>query len=559
MNSASDLAPGFTFKTAPYEHQLRQFYRHRDSPYFALFNDMGTGKTKISIDIAAHKYLTGQINAVLLIAPNHVHEQWIKEQFPVHCSIPYRSVVYKSSKTTQKHWREYWNMFASEPMPYLKVLAVNVEAFQTASIEPFIAEYVQMNTVFTIIDEATRIKNHTAKRTKMIHKLQKYGQRAILTGTPTTKSPFDLWSMMEFLKHNYFNCNYFIFQNRYGVMMKGENPYGGKYTTLIDEKTYQIVKWKLNKLRESRNGELMPDDYEAVAAFTGVSEKNVRFIEHSAEFMRFKRLDEIKEYIAKDVSSVRKEDCLDLPEKIYETIVVDMSAEQQRVYDTLRKELLVEYDGKELSVQNKVALVTRLMQITGGFMPYFGERNVIIGTQHTVERTSEAELIGKSNVKLDALIADLDELADDAQVIIWAHFVSELKALYAELSKRYTACLYYGGTSDHDRETIKSDFIAGRYKLFIGNAQSAGFGLNLQVATYQYFFSNTFRTEERLQAEDRSHRIGVRTAVVYKDIVARGTVDEKIYQSIQSGRELNEFFKDTSLYDMLTPVKESDE
>jgi len=550
----------FDFKTQPYAHQLAQFERHKDAEHFALFNDMGTGKTKIVIDIAAYKYVHGLIDAVLIIAPNHVHEQWIKEQFPLHCSVIYRHVTWSASRYSTKHWREYWNDFCSEPMPFLKVFSVNVEAFQSNSVVPFIAEYVQTNRTFIVIDEATRIKHHTAKRTKVIHKLNKYGQRAILTGTPTAKSPFDLWSMMEFLQANYFQCNFFVFQHRYGVLIKGVNGQtGAQFNTLIDQKQFNLVKSKIQYMKEDRGGQLQPNDYEALAAITGTSEKNVRFIETQETFTRFKRLDELKEFIAKDVSSVRKEDCLDLPPKVYEKIFVDMTKEQKQVYNDLRKTYLAQYADKELTVQNKVSLTTRLMQIVGGFFPYTGQEERIDGKFHYMADIAKAEPIGSANTKLRAIIDDMEETSEDTQLIIWAHFVPELKMLYAEMSKLYTCALYYGGTSNNERENIKRDFIAGKYRIFIGNTATAGFGLNLQCSTLQYFYSNTFMTEERLQSEDRSHRIGVKGTVVYKDIIMKGTIDERIYENITAGRNLNDYFKDVSVKELFAEIEMEDE
>lgn len=549
------------FKTVPYAHQLEAFERFKDAPYFALFADMGTGKSKITIDIAAHKYEQGDIDAVLIIAPNHVHTQWVKEQFPVHCPIPYRPMVWQSGQVGRKSWASILRNFIITPMPALKVLAVNVEAFQSDTVIPYVADYVKLHKPFIVVDEATRIKTSTAKRTKTIHKLEKYGVRAILTGTPTAKSPFDLWSMMEFLKANYFQCNYFIFQHRYGILMKGVNfKTGAKFNTLIDEKTYSMVVSSINKLKEQRGGRLMPDDYEAIAAIRGVSEKNVRFIEQNPVYTRYKRLDELRAYIAKDVFSVRKEDCLDLPPKVYEKIYVDMSAEQARVYKTLKEDLLAQYGDREVTVANKVALTTRLMQILGGFFPYMEEEehiNPIYGKY--IKLVGAGMLIGETNVKLEALKADLEEVSEDTRVIIWAHFVPELKYIYDNLRKDYSCCLYYGGTGDMERKQIIEDFKAGKYKIFIGNAQTAGFGLNLQNATLQYFFSNTFRTEDRLQAEDRSHRIGVKSTVVYKDIIMRRTLDERIYENIATGRDLNDYFKQTSLRDILGGAEVSDD
>jgi len=542
------------FKTTPYAHQLTAFERFKDRPYFALFADMGTGKTKMSIDIAAYKFETGQIDAMLIIAPNHVHTQWVNEEFPKHCAIPYKAFVWKSGCAGSKTWKRWLNMFTITPLPgVLKVLAVNVEAFQSDTIVPFVADFVKLHKPFIVVDEATRIKTSTAKRTKTIHKLEKYGQRAILTGTPTAKSPFDLWSMMALLKSDYFGCNYFIFQHRYGILIKGTNAMSGaRYNSLIDEKGYAIIASTIHKMKEQRGGKLMPNDYEAIAVMRGTSEKNVRFIENNPMYTKYKRLDELREYMKDDVFAIKKQDCLDLPLKVYEHIFVDMTAEQKRIYKNLKQELVAEYDGKEVTVANKVALTTRLMQVIGGFFPYIVMETHYDGSAPYQKAVGAGQLIGETNAKLVALKADLEEVDFDVtKVIVWAHFVAELKYIYEELKHTYKCCLYYGGTGNMERTKIIEDFKANKYDIFIGNAATAGFGLNLQNATLQYYFSNTFSTEERLQAEDRSHRIGVKSTCVYKDIIMKGTVDERIFANITAGRDLNDYFKSASIMDLL--------
>jgi len=552
----------FEFKTEPYAHQLKAFEKFRDSPYFALFMDMGTGKTKVTIDIAAHKYKTGQASAMLVLAPNHVHEQWVRDELPKHCPVPYRAFTWKSGLVGRSYYTKLLMDFIITNMNCLKVLAVNIEALQSDTVIPFIADFVKCNKAFIVVDEATRIKHEKARRTKVVHKLTKYGQRAILTGTPVAKSPFDLWSQMEFLRANYFDCNYFIFQHRYGIMMKGTNEKtGGKFQTLIDERTYAQVASAIAKTRAQRGGELMPDDYDVIATLRGVSEKNVRYIAEHPEYTRFKRLDELREYIAKDVFSVRKEDCLDLPEKVYETLYVDMLPEQAKVYRALKNDLIAQYADKELTVLNKVALMTRLMQVVGGFFPYVRDEKHFDPTARVwyERQVTDGQLIGAYNAKLEALREDLDEVGSDTKVIVWAHFVPELKYIYDQLKHDYRCCLYYGGTSDYERSRIIKAFQAGEYDVFVGNAATAGFGLNLQNATLQYYFSNSFDTEARLQAEDRSHRIGVKCTCVYKDIIVKGTVDEKIVENIRQGRDMNDYFKSVSLLELFAEPAEQAE
>jgi SNF2 family DNA or RNA helicase len=531
------------FKTKPYAHQLEAFEKFKDKEFFALFMDMGTGKTKVAIDIAAHKYEKGEIDAMLIIAPNHVHTQWITEQFILHCPVPYKAFIWKSSKRGTHGYQYQMDNFLTPKIDKLKVFTVNVEAFQSDTIIPTIRTYVKHNKVFTVVDESTRIKNPKAKRTKTIHKLEKYGQRCILTGTPATKSPFGLWSMFEFLKKGFFECNYFIFQARHGVMMNGINQRtGGRYRTLIDEKTWHIVLSQLKEIQEIRNGPLMSDDYLAVAEGMGVSEKNVRFIEYQKEFKKYKRLDEIKEKISAVTFYARKEDCLDLPDKVYQPTFVEMHKDHRKIYNNLKKTMLAEYAGEELTVTNKAALTTRLMQVCGGYFPYTEEVDVSIGDQVRTVVKVKAKQIGLKNQKIERIKEELEELSS-FPVIIWARFVVELQAIYAALKKDYKCCLYYGKTPAHERADIIEDFKAGDYDIFIGNPAVAGFGLNLQNATTQLFYSNSYDVEARLQAEDRSHRLGVKDTCLYKDFAYKNTIDERIARAILSGKAMNDFFR----------------
>lgn len=551
------------FKTEPRAYQRRFFERFKDADYFALFMDMGTGKTKVALDVAAHKFETGQCTALLVIAPNHVHEQWVRDECPKHLAVPYKAFVWKSSWIGRSYWVKQLNDFIVEVLPVLKVLVVNVEAFQSDTVVPFVADYVHSNKVFTVIDEGTRIKHEKAKRTKTIHKLQKYGQRALLTGTPVAQSPFNLWSMMEFLKHDYFGCNYFVFQHRYGILMRGTNQRtGAKFNVQMDEATWGKVKSKLKALREQRNGALMPTDYEDIGVMVGTSEKNVRFIDSQDHFVKYKRLDELREYVAKDVGAISFAEAVpDMPEPVYEVMYVDMSPEQKRVYKELKANLAAEYAGKSVTVANKLALVTRLQQVTGGFFPYLEEEKHYSPERHEwySQVVGAGKLIGDSNPKLDAIMEDLEEVNfDDMKVMIWAHFVPELKHAYEQLKKQYKCCLYYGGTPDKERERIIRGFKDGEYDIFIGNQATAAFGLNFQIAPLHYYLSNDQTNENRLQAEARSRRMDKVQVCVYKDVIVRHTYDEKIYAAIKEGRDMNDYFKSVTVEELLTDTEDED-
>jgi SNF2 family DNA or RNA helicase len=530
----------FQFKTKPYEHQLQLFDKHKDQKYFGLFADMGTGKTKVTIDIMTYKFLKKEISACLIIAPNLVHEQWINEQLPLHCAIDYKAFIWESAKIARRAYKYNLDDFLMLKTDKIKIFAVNVEAFQSKTVLNYIAEFVHNHNAFIVCDESTRIKTPTAIRSKMIHKLNKYGQRCILTGTPATKSPFDLWSQFEFLQANYFRCAFIVFKHRYGILIRQTNiQTGARYETLIDEGTFYCIK-KFLECRKKENGDKLTDDIiEAAHVIYRVSEKNIMFINEQEKFTRFKRLDELKRIISADVSFIKKEECLDLPSKIYEKCFVELSKEQRKIYNNLKTEFIATYEDRELSVQNKVTLTMRFMQICGGFFPYYDN-----------EENKKYKLIGKTTPKLERLKEELDEVGDK-QIIIWATFVAELEYLYNELKKNYRCFLYYGKTKKYEKQKIVEQFKNNEYQIFIGNPTAAGFGLNLQSATIQFWYSNTFRTEARLQAEDRSHRIGITNPVLYKDFICKNTVDEKLYQIMKEGKDLNDFFKSNKLADII--------
>ena len=404
------------------------------------------------------------------------------------------------------------------------------------------------NRCFIIVDEVSKIKNPSTTRSKMIHLLNKYGHRAILTGTPTPKSPFNLWSQFEFLKKDFFHTNYFIFQHRYGVMSKGYNQRAGKnFNSILDKKTFGIVKYAIKKFLSTKDkGYVMSDqDFDELASSLPVSARNVAFIHKTPVFTKFKDLDKLRKIIAPLTYSVKKEDCLDLPPKIYESEYLEMNPLQAKAYNDLKKKLYAQYEGKELSVQNKLTLSTRLLQICGGFFPFLDD-------DEAEKKNFKVEAISpEHNIKLQRLLDDLDEVGEHTKVIVWAVYQAELEMLYKELSKDYSVALYYGKTSIEDRNQIKIDFKLGKYDIFLANTATGGLGLNLQNATVQYFYANNFRTEDRLQAEDRSHRIGVKSTCVYKDLIYKGSMDEIVHKSIREGRDLNNFFKEVSLKELL--------
>ena len=542
----------FKVKTEPYLHQVKAYEKLYGKEFMALFMEQGTGKSKTIIDITSNLYLEGKVDAVMLIAPNGVHEQWDNEQLPIHSPVPYKSMVWgKSGSSIYKRMLEEFAVLPMEPR-VLKWFCINVEALSSnRHILKFI-EFLINNKVMIIVDECTRIKNPKAQRTINIiynlKKIKKKGKkviaveerskyRAILTGTMVTNSPYDLWSFFEFLKHDFFNKNFYSFKARYGIEVRDIQP--------DTERTYhrKIRDSEMSSIRKYHNeGKTI----EAIAYIMGVTETSVEYIiKHKEINVPYKHLEELKLAISDDSYIVRKEDCLDIPPKIYEKLFVTMNSEQKRIYKELKRDFLTEYFNQELTVQNKLTLVGRLQQITGGFFPYEEE-----GKKKLVQITS-------NNPKIEILKRDLEEFDWRSPVIIWARFVGELKLLEIELKKIYpekTIKLYYGGVNGLERKYIVEDFKAGKVDIFIAN-KTAGTGLNLQRSHFHYFFSNSYSLEDREQMEDRSHRIGQENKVLYKDIIMKDTVDEQVHSVLQVKRDLLHYFRDHTIEEFLGGTK----
>ena len=531
------------FKTKPYEHQLEAYEKLYDKPFGALFHEQGTGKSKAAIDIASNLYLEKKINAVLLIAPNGVQKQWADEQIPEHSPIDTKIQIWNNKSS--KIYRRIMEEFILDPVDRLKWFCVNVEVFQTRNHIRRFLEYVINNKTMIIVDECTRIKNPSANRTINIlynlAKVKKHGKkvvgvepyslyRLILTGMMVTNSPYDLWAMFEFLNHNYFECNYYAFRIRYGIEVRDTHPGTGRMFNR--GMRYDEMK-SIHKYYEEGKA------ISTIAYLMQTSESNVQFVINNPKLLSpYKHLDELKEKIDPVSSIARKEDCLDLPPKIYERLICEMNTEQKRIYKELKKEFLSIYNEHELTVMNKVSLVGRLQQVTGGFFPYRDENG-----------KARVEQIMSSNPKMNILKRDLEE-AGDEKIIIWARFVAEITLIYFELTKAFPEKrieMYYGGVRKELRPAIIEDFKKGKINALVINQQTGALGLNLQRSHFHYYYSNSFSIEDRLQSEDRSHRIGQTSPVLYKDIIMENSVDEKVYQVLQAKKSLIDYFRSNTL------------
>jgi len=306
----------FKFKTKPYDHQLEALNNSHDKDEYALFMEMGCGKSKVIVDNIAHLYSQGKIYNALIVAPKGVYDNWVSKEIPTHIPdhITYDLVKWQSNHT-KSFTKELIKVYESDFN--LKILVMNIEAFSTKKGVEFANKFIQRNKSIFIIDESTTIKNPEAKRTANCVRLGKYAYyRRILTGSPVTKSPLDLYSQCMFLNPALLGfSSYYSFRARYADMVE-KRGHG---------RTYKFV--------------------------TG-----------------YKNMDELNEVLNKFSHRVLKKDCLDLPEKIYIKRNIEMTKEQQKAYKELQRFAVTFLKNqKSVTINHVITQIIRLHQISCGF------------------------------------------------------------------------------------------------------------------------------------------------------------------------------------------------
>lgn len=542
------LPATYPWKLEPYNHQVAAHNWARDKEFFALFMEQGTGKTKTIIDLAGDLFLRGEITAVMVVAPNGVHRQWARKELPKHGAVPYSYAVFKS--TLSKGHRQLLNDWVPKKINQLKWLMVNVESFSHDTHIELFKKFLKENKTFLVIDEATAIKNPSAKRTiallswlgdatyrgKSLIGYTPYAvKRAILTGTPVTNSVYDLWSMFYFLKPHFFVRSYYAFRGHYGIETQMEIFVGG-YARKIKKLATRKDIAKVRRLLE--NG----SPFLEVADKMGMTTSDVQYLIDNPDCdVPYKHLGELKKEIAPYSFFVRKSECYDLPPKVYEVVSVPMSAQQKLHYESLKKHYMTIFHDKEVTVTQKVALYIRLSQIAGGFLPYEDDSGAVA-----------PRAIEECGPKLDALLSKLGDAA--FPVIVTTRFRAEAQMLHRALTKAYPderVELVLGGVSGRDK--VMEDYTTGLVGILVANERIISKGFNLQNGNVIHRYSQGYSIEDSEQLEDRIHRDGQQgDKCVYVSYLTEGTIDEEIYASVRNGKDLLEFMRDTSVTEFLS-------
>ena len=435
----------------------------------------------------------------------------------------------------------------------LQIVCTNIDTFSTPTKWKDIVAWANAMKTFIVLDEATAIKNISAKRTerllyefntvtrrgkRILASVPRSAARAVLTGTPVTNGPFDVWAIFEFLRPNYFHRNYYSFRAHYSMLWQMVVDNGG-HARAIDILLNADV-WKRVKSMLTFN--------EAHAVF-GISESTYNYI-HSQEKYDgpYKNLEELKGLMSEVAMFKTIEECVDMPPKIYNRRLLEMSAVQQGLYRNMEEDLLAVYKDKVTDAKTKITAYIRLQQIASGFISTIPEFELVGDEEvETYSGTEEREItwIGDSNPKIEAIVADVE--ACDVPCIVICHFSAEAERLFKELSKVKRCCLQTGWKKVG---TIQ-DFQNGEYDCMVANVRCISRGFNLQIASRMFFYSNTFSLEDRLQVEARIYRIGQKAKCTYTDYVMLDTIDMKTVAALQQKKSLLDYIRGTTVQEML--------
>jgi len=305
----------YKFKTKPYAHQLKALEMSWNKEVFAYFMEMGTGKSKVLLDNISMLYDKGKINGALIIAPKGVYKNWFDAEIKTHLVNHIdKKVVLWQALINQKQQDKLDTLF--KPEVDLHILLMNVEALSTKKGVDFANKFLISHSSLIAVDESTTIKNPSAKRTKNILKLASLSKyRRILTGSPVTKSPLDLYTQCAFLDEYLLDySSYYAFRTRYAVMRSAN----------FNGRSVQIV-------------------------------------------VGYRNLDELAEKLKSFSYRVLKDECLDLPDKTFMKRIIQLTPDQKKLYSQMKQMALAEMNGKMITTSTALTQLMRMQQITCGY------------------------------------------------------------------------------------------------------------------------------------------------------------------------------------------------
>ena len=524
----------YPFKTVPFQHQSAIWERTRDKEAWALYMDLGSGKSKVLIDTTAWLYDTQGVNGLVVVAPKSVFRNWgnvdngqlvgeIVTHMPAH--IPYRIGTWTSE-------RRKADVAALDALfdggKGLYILLMNIEALSRdlktdSPAYECLKTFLATRKCMFAIDESTTIKNPKALCTKAVTSLRlQAAYRRILCGRPDPQGPLDLFSQCFFLDWRLLGFNSFY-------------TYKAHYAKLVQMQVR------------------IPDQFD--------EEGNQRL----RKFFKvdgYQNLPDLKERLSKFASIVKKEDCLDLPAKLPDQIrLVTMGPKQKRAYDSMRKMAIAEIERHVVDGRVQQPMEFQLEAQTAGVedapMGNFSIAKLVITQRLRLHQILCGYLVGddtvpvpfdEPNTRIGELMATLEEVSGRA--VVWATYKLSVEQIAAAIAKEYgpeSVLKFYGPSSTEERAAVKRAFDTTHpaynpdspVRYVVANKAGAR-GNTWTAANTAIYYSIDNDSDSHEQSRDRIHRIGQNWPCSYLFLSAGpGTVDPKIYDDLATKRDLS--------------------
>jgi len=474
-----DFPKDYAFKNPPMHHQMTALERAYPLDNFALFMDMGTGKTFTAINLAGARYLDDDINALLVICPTSVKPVWLDE-LEFHCSVPYIAHVHEAGKDKQT------DNFIALNSDKLKVLVIGVESLSQGKAYEYADLYCTLHRTMMVIDESSTIKTPpkskggkiVPSRTSRCWDIGEWcAYKIIMTGTPITQGIQDLFAQFRFLNWEIIgNKNFFSFKARYTVSGGFQNK----------------------------------------------------------KIIGYQNVDELIERVKPWTYNVAITDVMDMPEQVYESKYLMPNPTQARLLKELGDpyDMSTEMNGMVLECETVLERMIRYQQIVGGHFPFALED----------EKGYDIEVISGKNPKMEELKSIIEQLDENRKVIIWARFYPEQKLIADTLVQMgHHPVWYKGGLDTDERRALVKEFREDSTCRFFVSGGAGYRGLTLVESTLNIYYSNTFSYDDREQSERRTWRKGQELPVLYIDLTMNHKIDKQILTALKRKEDLAKF------------------
>ena len=492
----------FNWITNPYDHQREWWATVKDMPYFSFEWEMGLGKSKTILDICQWAYSKGELDALLVVTLKGVHRKWVEKEVPAHLpkgmadAAFWNTNIVENGMWTGENARNRKSLVDSDKFA---VATINFESVHRAKGLKFCERFLRARKCGIVIDESQYIKTPGAAVTKAATKLGKMAERRwITTGTMSTGSTLDPWAQYNFLDPSCVNnMKFHQWKSEFAIEEQ------------VGDKTFEA--WEYDKeTKKSRKVE------KPVMTVTG-----------------FKNEEALCRMLDPFRSRLLKEDCLDLPPKLYRMRSFEMTDNMRRAYLQMSKQFMVEIKGGQtMTATMAMTKLVRLQQIACGF--------VVPDDANPLDDTIPGIALDDKNPRTESLMEELEKVRNKG--IIWSYKRYSLRQISDALRTAYgdgSVVEYHGGISEEDKSRALLGFKEDRVRWFLGNPQSAGVGLDLVEADNMMYHDNSHNLGLRLQSEDRFHRIGQEAeSCTITDIECLGTVDRPQLRALKEKRDV---------------------